>query len=86
MVAFDAYRGVLLREREFDRVTDAMEARFAAEDEFHEQPSVEVVVLSGDDLQSLRITHARYFEGAVYSALADSLAGAIAGAGENELR
>jgi hypothetical protein len=61
LVVYDRRRGRIVRKQMYRDGTRALEARFAAEREFTDQPDVEVVVLGGDSWPSVERTHSRYF-------------------------
>ena len=53
--------GELVRQEVFEDDSDALRARFAAEEEFKGQLDVEIVALNASSEEELRRTHARYF-------------------------
>lgn len=60
-MVYNRREGRILQRGAYERASDAVEARFAAEREFRGQPDVEVVVLGGESWQSVERTHSRYF-------------------------
>lgn len=62
LLIFDRSEGRLVDNvREFDRATDALEARFEREQRERGNADIEVVVLGAEDRQALERTHSRYF-------------------------
>lgn len=66
LVAYNRASGQseIMQEFSTDERSEAMRARFRAEERFLDQPSVEVVVLGSRSRISLSETHARYFRSA----------------------
>lgn len=62
LIIFHRRTGELADLREFDELLEAMQARFAAEREYRQEPDVEVVVLTARSEQELCATHSRYFQ------------------------
>jgi hypothetical protein len=63
LVIYNRRAGEIVRHRQFQASADALEARFEAEQEFCEDPDIEVVVLGADSWDALNRTHSRYFKG-----------------------
>jgi hypothetical protein len=61
LLIYDRDAGVLVRKQQYDSSVLAMEARFAAEDEFRGRPEIEIVALAAASEEALRETHGRYF-------------------------
>ena len=61
LLVYDRTAGTLVRQQEYDTSEAAMQARFAAEDEFAGRPEIEVVSISAASEEELRRTHGRYF-------------------------
>ena len=62
LVVFDRSKGVVVRHHAYPGRVEALEARFAAEREFRDDPDIEVVVLGGSSWAAVKRTHARYFK------------------------
>ena len=62
LLIYDRPRGKLLLEKEFTDRSTALHARFQAEREGVARDGVEVVVLSADSAEAIRLTHGRYFK------------------------
>lgn len=62
LLVFDRAHSRLLREQEFAEHRKALEERFRAERLHRENPDIEVVVLSAESQEALRLTHGRYFQ------------------------
>lgn len=82
LLVFDHRAGALVGDvREFDAVDDAVAAYEAAESQFDQaSDEVEVVLIGSDSLETVRQTHANYFDGT--AALARALAKILQAAGE----
>lgn len=63
LVVFDRAHGELLLVERYETPRDAMRARFQSEQQYRDDPNMEVVVLGAKSLGALRVTHSRYFEG-----------------------
>ncbi|MFC4867250.1 hypothetical protein [Streptomonospora arabica] len=63
LVVYDRSSGAVLREQEYERRRDALEARFALEREYRDRASVEVVVLGARTREAMTLSHGRYFLG-----------------------
>lgn len=62
LLVFDRAHSRLLREVAYEDHREALVERFRAERLHRENPDIEVVVLSAESKEALRLTHARYFE------------------------
>ena len=62
LIVFDRASSRLLSEQCFDDHRQALEARFRTERMHRTDPDIEVVVLSAESKEALRLTHARYFQ------------------------
>lgn len=62
LLVFDRAHGRLLSERAFQEHRKALEERFRAERMHRSNPNIEVVVLSAESREALRLTHSRYFQ------------------------
>ena len=61
LLIYDRSAGKLVRQEEFERSGLALDARFAAEEEFVGRPEIEIVAFTAASEEDLRRTHARYF-------------------------
>jgi hypothetical protein len=61
LLIYDRGAGVLVRTAQFEQAAEALQARFAAEQEFDGRSEIEIVALSAASEDDLRRTHARYF-------------------------
>jgi hypothetical protein len=61
LVVYDRATGRVLHEREYEQRREALSARFAAERQYRDSSSIEVVVLGARTRADLLRTHARYF-------------------------
>lgn len=77
LLVFDHAQGALRREQHFDDVSEAIAAYEAAEAEFDATSMVEVVLIGSDSIETVRETHANYFDGtaALAKALVEILRG-----------
>ena len=78
LLVFDRSHSRLLSEQVFEDHRAALVQRFRAERMHRDNPDIEVVVLSADSKEALRMTHARYFQ--TISSLASVSASARAAA------
>lgn len=62
LIIFDRAHSRLLSEQCFAEHRAALEERFRAERMHQDNPDIEVVVLSAESKEALRLTHARYFQ------------------------
>jgi spore cortex formation protein SpoVR/YcgB (stage V sporulation) len=62
LLVFDRAHSHLISEQRFDDHRQALEERFRAERMHRANPDIEVVVLSAESKDALRLTHARYFQ------------------------
>lgn len=62
LLVFDRAHSRLLSERVFEDHRKALEERFRAERMHRGNQDIEVVVLSAESKEALRLTHARYFQ------------------------
>lgn len=72
LLVFDHAAGKLIEQREFDDVDAAMAAYEEREAKYDKTASVEVVLIGADSIETVRLTHANYFDGT--AALAHALA------------
>ncbi|WP_419842482.1 hypothetical protein [Candidatus Poriferisodalis sp.] len=69
LIAYDHDKRKRVRWQEFTNGSRAVEAYFAMETEFEDQPRVEVVLLGGDSERAIRVTHPNYFNDRVIEEL-----------------
>jgi hypothetical protein len=62
LVVYHRRRGELVRMTEYADELEALGERFALERERGADRSLEIVVLSSDSEETVRVTHRRYFE------------------------
>ena len=66
LLVFDHDAGRLLDLQEFGQAGDvALTAYAAKEREYAEQRSIEIVLIGSDSLETVKLTHANYFDGSV---------------------
>jgi hypothetical protein len=65
LLVFDHIRGQLIDEREFDNAPAALAAYSAAERKYDSESRIEVVLIGSDSRDTVRRTHANYFDGSV---------------------
>jgi hypothetical protein len=62
---FDHSKGELIRTEVFEHVEPAMAAYEEVEGQYRRDALVEVVLIGSDSLETVKITHANYFDGSV---------------------
>ena len=63
LLVFDHARGKLIDIKDFGEDADAAVAAYAAtEAEFSDQKSIEVVLVGSDSIETVKVTHANYFD------------------------
>lgn len=76
LLVFDHDAGRLIENTSFGRDgARAVVAYAAKEKEYEEQPRVEIVLIGSDSLETVKITHANYFDGRTAVSKYFSLAG-----------
>lgn len=66
LLVFDHEAGRLVEQREFGTDSDAAVAAYAAkEQELQGQKSIDIVLVGSDSIETVRRTHANYFDGSV---------------------
>ncbi len=72
VIVFDRPRGDILEMVEFpdSRRELALRALFERESRYRAQPDIEVVMLGGESLDTLKRTHMRYFKGEIQKRIA----------------
>jgi hypothetical protein len=61
LLIYDRGTGTLLRRAQFESDSEALDARFAAEVEYGQQPGIEILAISAASEEALRKSHGRYF-------------------------
>jgi hypothetical protein len=61
LIVYDRSQGELLRCCEFSDSQEALRERFAVERDNREKSWLEIVVLGGNSLETIKSTHSRYF-------------------------
>ncbi|QGG96742.1 hypothetical protein [Actinomarinicola tropica] len=66
LLVFDHQAGSLIQTREYGEDADAAIAAYAAtEAEFGDRKDIEVVLIGSDSFETVKRTHANYFDGSV---------------------
>lgn len=66
LIVFDHGEGKLLEDRAFGEDADAAIAAYAEkEHEFAGRDLIEIVLIGSDSLETVKLTHANYFDGSV---------------------
>lgn len=66
LIVFDHQAAKMLELREFGENSDAAVAAYAAkEEELRDHQDVEIVLIGSDSLETVKLTHANYFDGSV---------------------
>jgi hypothetical protein len=66
LLVFDHQRGELIAEKHFDRDSDSALAAYAkCEQRYRNQPKIEIVLIGSDSIETVRLTHANYYDGTV---------------------
>lgn len=65
LLVFDHKAGELIEQTQFDHSEAAVEAYAAKEAEFQAKELVEIVLIGSDSIETVRLTHANYFDGTV---------------------
>ncbi len=64
LLVFDHEKGRLVETRRFGTDSRAAVAAYAAKErEFQDRPSIEIVLIGSDSLETVKLTHANYFNG-----------------------
>jgi hypothetical protein len=61
LMVYNRREGRIVRKLAYRDASEAIQARFAVEQEFDGQADIEIVVLGGQSWQAVRRTHSRYF-------------------------
>jgi hypothetical protein len=65
LLVFDHDKGKLVHEERFDDSDTAVQAYFAMEKNHRETPMIEIVLIGSDSIETVKLTHANYFDGTV---------------------
>jgi hypothetical protein len=65
LLVFDHQAGELIEQTQFNDSEAAVAAYSAKEAEFQGQKLVEIVLIGSDSIETVRLTHANYFDGTV---------------------
>ena len=64
LLVFDHRKGELIDLQAFeDRSNDAVDAYSAKELEYREMPWIDIVLVGSDSVETVKLTHANYFDG-----------------------
>ncbi len=68
LLVFDHEQGTLIAQRHFGTDSDAAVAEYSAtEEKYQGQTSIEIVLVGSDSIDTVRRTHANYYDGSVAS-------------------
>lgn len=66
LLVFDHQQGTLIETQEFGEDADAAVTAYAAKEaEYGDRKLVEIVLVGSDSIDTVRLTHANYFDGTV---------------------
>jgi len=65
LLVFDHQAGRLIEEIPFEDSDEAVAAYAAKEAEFNNQQLIEIVLIGSDSIETVKLTHANYFDGSV---------------------
>jgi hypothetical protein len=66
LLVFDHVQGRLVDQLEFGTDSKAAVAAYTQkEQELHDQRSIEIVLIGSDSIETVKLTHANYFDGSV---------------------
>lgn len=65
LLVFDHAAGRLVAQEQFTDSARAVAAYSAAEELHEDQPHMEIVLIGSDSIDTVRLTHANYFDGSV---------------------
>lgn len=66
LLVFDHNEGRLIEQIDFGRDGDrAVQAYSAKEREYHDRKDVEIVLVGSDSIETVKMTHANYFDGTI---------------------
>jgi hypothetical protein len=76
LLVFDHSKGRLTSSEDFGTDSDSAVAAYAEKEiEFKDHDSIEIVLIGSDSLDTIRITHANYFDGTISVGNSKYLAG-----------
>lgn len=76
LLVFDHAKGELVSTKDFGSDSDSAVARYAElENEYKDSDFVEIVLIGSDSIETVRVTHANYFDGSVAVGASKYLAG-----------
>jgi hypothetical protein len=74
ILVFDRHEGRLLDQISFGQHGAAAVSRYAEiEEEYRDNPSMDIVLIGSDSIETVKITHANYFDGTARDRYADVL-------------
>ena len=65
LLVFDHVNGELIHQEQFDEADVAAQAYFKTEQVYRDHPRVEIVLIGSDSIETVKLTHANYFDGTV---------------------
>jgi hypothetical protein len=65
LLVFDHETGRLVHEERFDDSEAAVQAYFTMEKTHRDTPMIEIVLIGSDSIETVKLTHANYFDGTV---------------------
>jgi hypothetical protein len=65
LLVFDHHLGELIEQTQFEDSEAAVAAYAAKEAEYQDQKLVEIVLIGSDSIETVKLTHANYFDGTV---------------------
>jgi hypothetical protein len=76
LLVFDHVKGELIDHKDFGSDSDGAVASYAEKEiEYKDRDSIEIVLIGSDSFDTIRITHANYFDGSVAVGSSKYLAG-----------
>lgn len=74
ILVFDRHEGRLVRQAEFGtRAQEALAEYEALEELYRDSPHMDIVLVGSDSIETVRVTHANYFEGTAQDSFAEVL-------------
>jgi hypothetical protein len=65
LLVFDHDKDQLVHEEQFEDSDTAVQAYFEMEESHRNTPMIEIVLIGSDSLETVKLTHANYFNGTV---------------------
>lgn len=65
LLVFDHVKGELIRQEQFEKADTAAQAYFKMEQVHRDHPRIEIVLIGSDSIDTVKLTHANYFDGSV---------------------